>query len=78
MKFLIYLQISPIYSTEDSITSQIAGLTLSNGESGTELYLAKTDKQTDQITTFGTYRIKWKRLVLEINEVNNLIIFIID
>lgn len=55
------MQISPIYSTEENITSHIAGLTLLNNESGTELYLAKTNKQIDQITTFGTYKIKWKR-----------------
>lgn len=53
--------ISPVKSVESNVTSQIAGLTLNKEEIGTELYLAVSEKPSDQNMVVGDYSIIWKR-----------------
>ncbi|XP_066143332.1 trafficking protein particle complex subunit 11 [Euwallacea fornicatus] len=51
----------PVKSVETKIQSSLAGCTFNKEEVGTELFLAVSEKQSDQNILVGEYRITWKR-----------------
>lgn len=56
------LEFSPAVKVLNSdIKSQVTGLTLRNGDIGSDVYVAEVYKQTDTLINIGQYSVKWKR-----------------
>lgn len=46
---------------ENASKSQVKSLTLCNGDSGADIFVAEVFKQNDTAINIGQYTVKWKR-----------------